>query len=305
MTNGYIEILIIAPVDANELSGLIHQPGLLGTWDDQDRIHVYWDPEQWTSDTRHSILHALTLLDVSDPEPSIRVDTLPWKDWNAEWARLVRPVQIGQRILIRPSWHSPPTPPSPIELILDPKQAFGTGHHTTTQLVIEMMETCIHGGERILDIGTGSGILSMIGVRLGAYQALGIDTDPQAITCAEEYARMNSFGEELQFRNGQLLTIPIQPYDLLVANIDRRTLLTLAPHLRPYANQNSRLLVSGILREDMEEIITIMINHSWSVLTSTHREGWVAIHFQCTGPSQEINQTVQVIAPSTGSEPGR
>ena len=145
----YIEILVLASVDANELAGLLLQPGFLGAWEDQDRVHVYWDTEHWNTDAQKAILQALTHLEISDPEQHIRVNRLPWQDWNAQWAHLVKSVRIGQRFLIRPSWEVSRLDQPLIELIIDPKQAFGTGHHITTQLVIEMMEEIIVGNELI------------------------------------------------------------------------------------------------------------------------------------------------------------
>ncbi len=210
----YIEILVLASVDANELAGLLHQPGLLGVWEDQDRVHVYWDTEDWTADAKKAILHALTLLEISDPEQHIRVNRLPWQDWNAQWAHLVKSVRIGQRFLIRPSWEVSRLDQPLIELIIDPKQAFGTGHHITTQLVIEMMEEIIVGNELILDIGTGSGILGMAALRLGARDVLGIDTDAMAIQCAQGYALVNSIHEEFRFHVGTLDEIPAKPFDI-------------------------------------------------------------------------------------------
>ena len=125
------------------------------------------------------------------------VNSVPWEDWNARWAAAVKPIHIGQQIVIRPSWEKVALPPNRIELIIDPKHAFGTGHHATTQFLIEWLEDLIQGGETVLDVGTGSGILAITALRLGAVSVLGIDNDPVAIECARTYASLNGFQDEL------------------------------------------------------------------------------------------------------------
>ena len=106
----------------------------------------------------------------------------------------VRPIRIGRRIVIRPSWEPVALQAQDIEIVLDPKQAFGTGHHATTRMLLEWLEDLIHGGEFVLDVGTGSGILAMVALRLGAASALGVECDPVAVDCARDYARENGFG---------------------------------------------------------------------------------------------------------------
>ena len=282
---GYIEILILASVDADELAGLVHQPGLWGIWEEQDRIHVFWNTAHWSPEVQALIHQALTHLGISDPAPHIRISRLPWQDWNAQWASLVEPVRIGKRFLIRPSWKPSEHDEPLIELIIDPKQAFGTGHHTTTQLVIEMMEEIIAGNERILDIGTGSGILGMAALRLGARDVLAIDTDAMAIQCAREYAFENNIHEGLRFHVGTLNDLSVEPYDIILANIDRRTLTTLSKDLHTYAKIGSRLLVSGLLLEDLKEVANDLTMRHWSVIESRKRGEWGALYLRLDTPA--------------------
>ncbi len=282
MTNHTIEILIPADVDPNELTGLINQPGFLGSWAENQTIHMYWDPDHWSHQAHASILTALHTLGIADPEKLVSARTLPAQDWNARWARQVQPIRIGNRVRIRPSWEPASTNPHDIDLIIDPKQAFGTGHHATTQLLTEWLEEVVEGGETLLDIGTGSGILAMVALRLGARRALGFDCDAQAIECAKEYAHTNGFREELEFNVTTLDQCSPFPYDLVVANIDRRTLLTLAGHLDQFISKIGRLFLSGLLVDDREEISAAFKKNGWIILESRIREEWLA--FQLTHP---------------------
>jgi len=96
---------------------------------------------------------------------AIQVEPLRAQDWNRLWAESVKPIRVGRRLVIRPSWELAQLQAGDIEIVLDPKQAFGTGHHSTTSLLLEWLEEVIHGGESVLDVGTGSGILAMVALR--------------------------------------------------------------------------------------------------------------------------------------------
>jgi len=278
MTGHTIDILIIAPVDANELTGLIHQPGLLGTWATNETIHVYWDPSYWSPDAHTSIIDALRVLGIPKPDDLVGTSSLPSQDWNSQWTSQVKPIRIGKHIRIRPSWESASSDSKDIEIIIDPKQAFGTGHHATTQLLAEWLEEIIKGGETFLDIGTGTGILAMVALRLGAQRALGLDFDPQAVDCALGYARTNRFGRELAFSVETLEQYQTSGWDLIVANLDLQTILRFAEKLNLFLSPKGQLFLSGLLIEDYQEISGTFEDRGWVVVESRYREEWIGLH---------------------------
>ena len=155
--------------------------------------------------------------------------------------RSLQPIRLGERILVRQSWNSAPVPDGGFELVIDPKRAFGTGYHATTQLIASWLEEMIRGGERVLDVGTGSGILAMAALRLGASSALGIDNDPEAIECAQEYAAVNDFGAELELRVAALEDLGSGQFDLVLANLDRNTLMRYFADFRKHVSAGGRL----------------------------------------------------------------
>jgi ribosomal protein L11 methyltransferase len=215
-------------------------------------------------------------LDVTgQPAPEILVQSIPNQDWNREWAQSVKPLWIGKRIVIRPSWEAVAVQPELIEIVLDPKQAFGTGHHATTRMLVEWLEETIQGGETVLDVGTGSGVLAMVALRLGATRALGIDNDPVAIACAQEYAMQNRFGDELSFHCGTLGDG--QAYDLVLANLDRQTVLQLAVPLTKRTGR--RLLLSGLLLDQRQEIVEAFACVNFYPRQQRERDGWLAMEF--------------------------
>lgn len=208
--------------------------------------------------------------------PDIVVHALAGQDWNRQWAQSVKPFRVGTRLIIRPSGEQVPVAPGEIEIVLDPKQAFGTGHHATTRMLLEWLEDDIQGGESVLDVGTGSGLLAMVALRFGAARAVGIDNDADAIDCAREYAAGNGFGPELALACGTL-TAELGSYDVVLANLDRRTLLELAQPLA--ASTGRTLLVSGLLAEQRGEIVASFAQAGLDPGRQRERDGWLAIEF--------------------------
>jgi ribosomal protein L11 methyltransferase len=284
MPKEWIEVRIRSALDPGELLGLLDDPTVTGAWEENGMIHLYWPGESWTEDR----LKALTGLlagnghsaDAIQPD-TVSVHRLPDHDWNEQWAKSVKPIRIGRRFVIRPSWESVVLEPGQIELILDPKQAFGTGHHATTRLLLEWLEDLIHGGERVLDVGTGSGILAMAALRLGAGSALAIDHDQVAIDCARGYAGQNGFGRELDLRAASLEALALSkrepPFALIMANLDRATLLANAPLLASHLERGARLLLSGLLTEDRTDIAAAFGEVGGSVRSWRERDGWLAL----------------------------
>ncbi len=276
----FIDVHIALPVDAAELAGLLVDEGMMGVWEQDGVIHLYWDDSTWDEALLATIRESLRQLGVQPNSEQIAVRRVPWQDWNAKWTELVQPIRIGQRILVRPSWTTVNLPEHDIELILDPKQAFGTGHHPTTQILCEWLEESIQGGERVLDVGTGSGLLGMVALRLGAKYVVGVDDDSVAIECAKEYARMNHFGAELDLRTLDVRNLLNDSFDLIVANIDRRTLLAACRCLANLSDSHTVLLMTGILISDQQEIINCYKKVGWRCAEVRRQDEWSALQFQ-------------------------
>lgn len=285
----WVEVNLASSVDAGDLLGRLNDPSVAGAWQDNGTTRLYWPREAWCPDRLQQVRQALRQMGLEQAGEAITVAAVPARDWNEQWARSVTPIRVGRRIVIRPSWVRVELSPHDVELILDPKQAFGTGHHATTALLLEWLEELIHGGEFVLDVGTGSGILAMAAIRLGAGSALGIDNDPVAIECARDYASVNRFGFELDLRVATLDQIGAVPVDLILANLDRKTLLESARFFSPFLKQGARLFVSGILPGDRSDIAAAFADAGASVAGSRERDGWLALELMiaesCEGAS--------------------
>ncbi len=276
MPQNYVEVTIPATVDAGELLGQLGVEAI-GAWESDGILHIYWPEGCWNPLVLEDLKETLLRLGAGDAVTRLSVRALPDRDWNVLWSSSLVPIRIGRRLRIRQSWNPPDPAFDGIELVIDPKRAFGTGYHDTTQLVLEWLEDHVHGGEHLLDIGTGTGILAMAALRLGAASALGVDNDPVAVECACENAAANRFGPEIAFRTGSLEVLAAEVFDLIVANLDRNTILRFCHDLRTYLRGGGRICLSGLQTEDLPEIASALTTFGGRIVEKRQRGEWLAI----------------------------
>jgi ribosomal protein L11 methyltransferase len=216
------------------------------------------DPEV-VERTVEEVTEALGHLQAFDLRPIGEVTTrlVDEADWAEEWKRHFPVLRVGRRLVIRPTWREHTAGDDDVVLALDPGMAFGTGLHPTTRLCLAALEGLADrgalAGRRLLDVGCGSGILAIAGVRLGAASALGVDTDPIAIEATAANARRNRIGRRVRAREGSLPTGQ-RPFDVVVANLIASLLVRLAGDLRTEVAPGGTLLASGIFVDREAEV---------------------------------------------------
>ncbi len=180
------------------------------------------------------------------------LEELPDQDWGERWKEGLTPLRIG-RVFVRPSWIAAETPPGMVEVTLDPGMAFGTGTHPTTSLCLAAMSDQLAGrpGARVLDVGTGSGLLAIAARKLGAPVVVGNDNDPIAVRVAKENAALNRVAVDFDLRD---VGEQPGPFDLILANILANTLCELAPAIAAQLAPGGVVLLSGILGPQEEEV---------------------------------------------------
>ena len=277
MSENYIEAVFRADIDSGEVLAMLSGWEELGCWENDGVIHIFWPESRWSPEALKDLRRTLLIFGVDPDAARLTIESVPDKDWNETWAASLTPIRLGRRIRIRQSRHSPDEAFDGIDLVIDPRRAFGTGYHATTQLVIEWLENHISGGERVLDVGTGSGILSMAAIRLGATYALGIDLDPVAVECALDYARINGFGPELELRVGSFDDCSDRDFDVIIANIDGKTLPALCPALPRLLKPGGLVCLSGLREHDLDEITVALNRAGFSVIAKTMRDEWLAL----------------------------
>lgn len=193
------------------------------------------------------------------------------QDWVRATQAQFDPIPITDRLWIVPSWHRAPDPGA-INIELDPGLAFGTGSHPTTRLCLRWLAENIKGGEAVLDYGCGSGILAIAAARLGAGPVWGADIDPQAVAAARDNARRNAVATEFYLSDG----VPEQQADVLVANILTNPLKALMPLLAAHVKPGGRLVLSGILESQADEVMAAYAP-CFSMAVWATEEGWVCL----------------------------
>jgi ribosomal protein L11 methyltransferase len=277
MSSDFVEVSLQAEVDSGELLARLRDSETLGCWEKDGCIHMYWPESQWTPWALADLKRALCEMGAEIAIPSLEIRHVQDQDWNATWAASLHPIRLGRRVRIRQSWHSPDADFEGVELVIDPKRAFGTGYHATTQLVIEWLEARIRGGERVLDVGTGSGILAMAAIRLGAASAMAIDNDPVALECAREYAAVNGFGPELDLRAESVADLKSGNFDVIVANLDGKTMPLLCATLASLMNAEGDACLSGLQPQDYEEIGDALTRAGLRIKSRLEREDWLSL----------------------------
>ncbi|HEU5203539.1 MAG TPA: 50S ribosomal protein L11 methyltransferase [Candidatus Limnocylindrales bacterium] len=216
------------------------------------------DPEV-VERTVEEVTQALGHLQAFDLRPIGEVTTrlVDEADWAEEWKRHFPVLRVGRRLVVRPTWREHKAANDEIVLALDPGMAFGTGLHPTTRLCLAALEGLADRGalegRRLLDVGCGSGILAIAGVRLGAASALGVDTDPIAVEAMTANARRNRIGRRVRAREGSLPTGE-GPFEVVVANLIAALLVRLADDLRAELTPGGTLLASGIFVDRETEV---------------------------------------------------
>ncbi len=209
------------------------------------------------------------------PQPSWRETRQ--SDWTEAWRASFQPLRIGERVLIRPSWSAADATArrsGDIEIVLDPGMAFGTGLHPTTQLCVQAMLDYVQPGDRVLDVGCGSGILSILAAKLGATAVMGVDTDAEAVRVSEENARLNAVGDHVRFAHGSFEQAE-RRYDLVVANILAPVIARLLAD--GLAERGCRFIFSGILDAQMAEVQVACDQTNLRVLEMRHSGDWVVL----------------------------
>jgi ribosomal protein L11 methyltransferase len=215
-----------------------------------------------------------------------QLDTVEEEDWGTIWKERYKPVRIGSRLIVRPSWETVPAVPGEIVIAIDPGMAFGTGLHATTQLAMEMIETCFAGSgpapARVLDVGTGTGILAIAAALFGANAVIATDLDPDAVHAARENAQLNGVAERVTVMADDIADLA-GPFDLVIANITHDVLLELAPHLHRLLATGGGLIVTGLLHGwQTDNLAHALQDLGLRRCSASCRDEWAALHFTKT-----------------------
>ena len=212
------------------------------------------------------------------------VEIVKDEDWANNWKQFYRPMEIGQRLLVKPSWEELPAPTDRIVLEIDPGMVFGTGTHETTQLCLAQLDEHVRPGMKVIDLGGGSGILSVAALLLGADRALGVDIDPNAVDIAYNNADENGIARDrytvvagnVLDDNGFVDSLGTG-YDIVVANIVAGVIVPLTDIVPRLLKKGGLYITSGIIAERAQEVIDAMQRNGFTVTYTENRKDWMVI----------------------------
>jgi ribosomal protein L11 methyltransferase len=239
------------------------------------------DLEARRAELEQALWHLGQLLPLPAPEYRPVADT----DWAESWKASFQPIRLGRRLRIVPAWLEPEAGPGDVVVRLDPGMAFGTGTHPTTQLCLLALERHLRPGQRVLDLGTGSGILAIAAAKLGAERVLALDIDPEAVRVAGENTQANGVAERIQVAEGSLAEVLVGAYGdewrqapLVIANILARTISQLFEQgLGQTVAPGGLIVTSGILDSQAYQVIAALKAAGLELAAEERMEDWVAV----------------------------
>lgn len=268
-TEDYSDLTDMAPQIAH--IDLIDE-GLLAKDKSIAKIHIYIPASQNPAEETAYLKERFAAQNI---DAQIDVDTVLESSYKDKWKEYFKQRAVGKNMLVCPAWETPDDTAKTV-IKIDPGAAFGTGTHPTTVSCLRLLEKYVDSNSQVLDIGTGSGILSVAAVKLGAKSARGIDIDECAVRVAKETAKLNKVENLCTFDTQDAQNITVQKYNIVVANIVADVIIYLSDILQNLLDNNGRFIVSGIIDFRADEVKAALINSGARVLDEIKTDNWYA-----------------------------
>ena len=245
------------------------------------KVTGYYPIDENRNNVISSIASALGRLQALTPDVDLgklemHVQGFENEDWSESWKKSFKPIRLGEHIVICPGWLEYEKQPDDKVIEIDPGMAFGTGTHETTGMCAALIEKYVQPGQRVIDIGTGSGILAIVAAHMGAKEVLATDLDAVAVRVAAENAVLNGFGDKIDCRCGDLLDVVDVSGDVVIANIIADVILMLAKPVRERIVPNGVFICSGIAIDRREDVRRALLENDYEILDEPVKGEWAA-----------------------------
>lgn len=211
---------------------------------------------------------------------AIEEEILEDKNWNEEYEKNVRVIEVSDKLVIKPSFKEYTQKPGQIIIEVDPKMSFGTGEHATTRMVLRLIEKYIHGDEYVLDVGSGTAVLGIGAVMLGAKSAICIDNDEWCSLNGNENAKANDIADKIEIRLAEISQVEEKDFSLIVANINRHILLDIAGEIAARIKKTGTLILSGLLIADEKDVVERYSEFGFKLIEKNEMDEWCALVFK-------------------------
>lgn len=316
----WIKVIIYTTTEGIEpLTGVLYQIGVTGFeiedeadfYEFLENNHQYWDyvddelkrekhkptsVNVYVSDnaagheTLMDIKNELKLLKMRDTNDEfgrleLELENISEEDWANNWKSYFHPIEVGEKILIKPEWEELTAPTERVVFNVNPGMSFGSGTHHTTQLCIEALEKYVDSDTYMLDMGCGSGILSIIGIMLGAESAVAVDIDPNAVDIAYENAERNGVGKDkytvlagdVTSDTELIAKLSENKYNVIAANIVADVIIAIAPSAARFIDKDGVFITSGIIEERIDDVRSALVSCGFDIVNIEQRADWACI----------------------------
>ncbi len=258
----------------------IIDPKLLDAMPRDVLVHAWFQADQRIPDLILQISRLLA--DLKDRDPgcgSLRLESksIPDENWGESWKLLYHPLRAGQHLVIKPSWEDYSPRPGDHIIEMDPGMAFGSGYHDTTVLCLALLEKYIQPGDRVIDVGTGSGILAIGAALSGAGSVLAVDIDPDAVRVARQNVEHHGLEQKIRVQEGDLLRQVEETCDICAANIIADIILSFAEPLKAHIRPGGLFICSGIILERKDEVLSCLLQSGYEPVEERITEEWAAL----------------------------
>ena len=257
----------------------IIDPKMLENMPEDVLVHAWFDPSDRWAERMDCVCRRLAELKEKNPRYGsliLESRSVPDENWGESWKQFYHPIRAGQHMVVKPSWEAFSPLPGDHVIQLDPGMAFGSGYHDTTLLCLSLLEKYLQPGTRIIDVGTGSGILAIGAAKLGAGDILAIDIDSDAVRVARQNVEINGVADRIRVQEGNLLDRVDVTCDLCVANIIADIICSFAEPLKERICPGGLFICSGIVLERAVEVRTALLNAGYEILEEKTTDEWIA-----------------------------
>jgi ribosomal protein L11 methyltransferase len=269
-----------------KISAYLFAMGCEGMNVQKNYVIVYFSQHRWTNEIKSAIFQYINHFMPLFSEKFVRIKTIKNKDWDQIWRSSFKQLRLTYKIIIKPPWDKYKGLAGETVVTIDPKMAFGTGHHESTQLIIENMEKLIHSETSVLDIGTGSGILAILAEKLGAEKIMAIDNDMIAVKNARENIITNKC-KNIKLFASTLEFMEPEEFDLILANMNRNVLLQYASYFSLFMKINAKIFLSGILLADEIILTDTFQKNGFKTVKKYAKKEWLSIIFELIEKKQK------------------
>ncbi len=268
------------PFNGEELSGFLWEDGVAGITENETSLTLF--AEEKSAIDRRFIAGILENLKKENAiqKFSIEEEVLEDKNWNADWEKNLNIIEVSDKFVIKPSFKNFTQKPDQIVITIDPKMSFGTGEHETTKIVLLLLEKYFSGHKKVLDVGSGTAVLSIAAAKMGAEFVLAIDNDEWCLLNGKENTEANSVGHKVKVEQKEIKDVEEYNFDLILANINKHILTGIDKEIAKKIAPNGILILSGLLQTDKNDIEELYSGSGFKLIDTMKMNEWIGLVFR-------------------------